>query len=74
VSATDTTTEPATSAAAPPPANGANDFLIEVDGKLVPNYDATIKPFEEGDVVNGEVVRIAKEALKAKPAATLAKA
>jgi small subunit ribosomal protein S1 len=61
VSATDTTTEPATSAAAQPPPNGANDFLIEVDGKLVPNYDATIKPFEEGDVVSGEVVRIDKD-------------
>jgi small subunit ribosomal protein S1 len=35
--------------------------LIEVDGKLVPNYDATIKPFEEGDVVSGEVVRIDKD-------------
>ena len=22
-----------------------NDFMIEVDGQLVPNYDATIKPF-----------------------------
>jgi small subunit ribosomal protein S1 len=37
------------------------DLLIEVDGKLVPNYDATIKPFDEGDVVNGEVVRIDKD-------------
>ncbi|MEJ7876521.1 MAG: 30S ribosomal protein S1 [Solirubrobacterales bacterium] len=35
--------------------------MIEVDGKLVPNYAATIKPFEEGDVVNGEVVRIDKD-------------
>ena len=61
MSATDTTTEPATSAAAQPPPSGANDFLIEVDGKLVPNYDATIKPFEEGDVVSGEVVRIDKD-------------
>ena len=41
--------------------NGAassDDFLIEVDGKLVPNYDATIHPFSEGDVVSGKVVRI----------------
>ena len=41
--------------------NGAassDDLLIEVDGKLVPNYDATIHPFSEGDVVSGEVVRI----------------
>ncbi len=35
--------------------------MIEVDGKLVPNYDATIKPFDEGDVVSGEVVRIDKD-------------
>ncbi len=34
---------------------------MEVDGKIVPNYDATIKPFEEGDVVGGEVVRIDKD-------------
>jgi small subunit ribosomal protein S1 len=58
VSATDTTTEAATSTA--PPA-GDNNLMIEVDGKLVPNYDATIKPFEEGDVVSGEVVRIDKD-------------
>ena len=34
---------------------------MEVDGQLVPNYDATIKPFDEGDVVSGEVVRIDKD-------------
>jgi small subunit ribosomal protein S1 len=42
-------------------ANGApssDNLLIEVDGKLVPNYDATIHPFSEGDVVSGKVVRI----------------
>jgi small subunit ribosomal protein S1 len=61
VSATDTTTEPASSAATEAPPTGAADLLIEVDGKLVPNYDATIKPFEEGDVVSGEVVRIDKD-------------
>ena len=43
------------------PPRAPNDVLIEVDGKLVPNYDATIKPFEEGDVVSGEVVRIDKD-------------
>jgi small subunit ribosomal protein S1 len=65
VSATDTTTDAATEApASPAPAasnGGSVDLLIEVDGKLVPNYDATIKPFEEGDVVAGEVVRIDKD-------------
>jgi small subunit ribosomal protein S1 len=60
VSATDTTTEPAASPASQAPPAGDN-LLIEVDGKLVPNYDATIKPFEEGDVVSGEVVRIDKD-------------
>jgi small subunit ribosomal protein S1 len=40
--------------------NGS-DLLIEVDGQLVPNYDATIKPFNEGDVVTGKVVRIDKD-------------
>ncbi len=50
-------TEPAEAPAAPP----ADDLLIEVDGQLVPNYDATIKPINEGDVVSGEVVRIDKD-------------
>jgi small subunit ribosomal protein S1 len=52
----------------PPPAptgaesaNGSDDLLIEVDGELVPNYDATIVPFGEGDVVTGKVVRIDKD-------------
>jgi small subunit ribosomal protein S1 len=45
----------------PTAGNGAassDNLLIEVDGKLVPNYDATIHPFSEGDVVTGQVVRI----------------
>ena len=37
---------------------GSNGLLLEVDGQLVPNYDATITPFDEGDVVTGRVVRI----------------
>jgi small subunit ribosomal protein S1 len=41
-----------------PATNGSDDLLIEVDGQLVPNYDATLVPFEEGDVVSGKVVRI----------------
>src|SRR6187200_1363563 len=48
-------------AEAPTGASTNNDFMIEVDGKLVPNYDATIKPFDEGDVVSGDVVRIDKD-------------
>ena len=58
MSATDTTTEAAPES--PPEATSlsANDLMVEVDGKLVPNYDATIHPFSEGDVVSGKVVRI----------------
>ena len=33
-------------------------MLLEIDGKIVPNYDATMVSFEEGDVVTGKVVRI----------------
>ena len=42
--------ESATTESATAPVNGSasDDLLIEVDGKLVPNYDATIKPFAEG--------------------------
>jgi len=40
---------------------GSNGMLIEVDGQILPNYDATIVPFEEGDVVTGRVVRIDKD-------------
>ena len=58
MSTPETATPPATDA---PAQNGSSDLLIEVDGKLVPNYAATIKPFEEGDVVNGQVVRIDKD-------------
>ena len=44
-----------------PPDNavpGSDGLLLEIDGKIVPNYNATLKPFEEGDVVTGTVVRI----------------
>jgi len=37
---------------------GSNGLLLEVDGRIVPNYDATLHPFQEGDVVTGHVVRI----------------
>jgi small subunit ribosomal protein S1 len=43
------------------PPQGSDDLLIEVDGQLVPNYAATIKPINEGDVVSGQVVRIDKD-------------
>jgi small subunit ribosomal protein S1 len=37
---------------------GSNGLLLEIDGRIVPNYDATLHPFGEGDVVTGHVVRI----------------
>ncbi len=37
---------------------GSNGLLLEIDGQIVPNYDATFSPFEEGEVVTGIVVRI----------------
>ena len=37
---------------------GSNGLLLEIDGQIVPNYDATMHPFEEGEVVTGHVVRI----------------
>ncbi len=68
MSTAETPTDAATEAPPAPPAapapttnGGSSDLLIEVDGRLVPNYDATIKPFDEGDVVAGEVVRIDKD-------------
>src|SRR6201989_108025 len=37
---------------------GSDGLLLEIDGQIVPNYDATLHPFSEGDVVTGHVVRI----------------
>ena len=44
----------------PPPrtVEGSGGLLLEIDGQIVPNYDATIVAFDEGDVVSGNVVRI----------------
>ncbi len=41
--------------------DGSDGLLLEIDGKIVPNYDATLQPFEEGDVFTGHVVRIDKD-------------
>jgi len=41
--------------------DGSNGLLLEVDGRIVPNYDATFRPIEEGEVVTGHVVRIDKD-------------
>jgi len=64
VSVTDTTltdTSPTAAPAAGSPVEGSNGLLVEVDGKVVPNYAATMVSFEEGDVVKGNVVRIDKD-------------
>src|SRR4029077_15771946 len=37
---------------------GSDGLLLEIDGQIVPNYDATMASFEEGEVVTGKVVRI----------------
>src|SRR4051794_31039423 len=39
----------------------SDGLLLEVEGRIVPNYDATMVLFEEGDVVTGAVVRIDKD-------------
>ncbi|HEV3002368.1 MAG TPA: 30S ribosomal protein S1 [Solirubrobacteraceae bacterium] len=49
--ATDTTTEARV-------VDGSDGLLLEIDGQVVPNYDATLRHFDEGDVVTGRVVRI----------------
>ena len=58
MSATDTLSAPAPAAT---PVDGSNGLLLQIDGKIVPNYGATMVAFEEGDVVNGKVVRIDKD-------------
>ena len=40
---------------------GSRGLLLEVDGQIVPNYDATFRTIEEGEVVTGHVVRIDKD-------------
>src|SRR5271166_3463872 len=40
---------------------GSNGLLLEIDGEIVPNYDATFRTIEEGEVVTGHVVRIDKD-------------
>jgi small subunit ribosomal protein S1 len=52
---------PAANQAPPTPVEGSGGLLVEIDGKVVPNYAATMVSFEEGDVVSGKVVRIDKD-------------
>ncbi len=58
VSVTDTTITPESTGS---PVEGSGGLLMEIDGKVVPNYAATMVSFEEGDVVKGHVVRIDKD-------------
>ena len=58
MSATDDLTAPAPTAT---PVEGSGGLLLQIDGKIVPNYAATMVSFDEGDVVNGKVVRIDKD-------------
>jgi len=58
VSATDTVTAPAPTGT---PVEGSGGLLLEIDGRVVPNYAATMVAFDEGDVVKGKVVRIDKD-------------
>jgi small subunit ribosomal protein S1 len=58
VSATETLTPPVPAGT---PIEGSGGLLLEIDGKIVPNYAATMVSFDEGDVVNGKVVRIDKD-------------
>jgi small subunit ribosomal protein S1 len=61
VSVTDTTLTPASETPTGSPVEGSGGLLLEIDGKIVPNYAATMVSFEEGDVVKGKVVRIDKD-------------
>jgi small subunit ribosomal protein S1 len=58
---TDTTLTPASETPTGSPVEGSGGLLLEIDGKIVPNYAATMVSFEEGDVVKGRVVRIDKD-------------
>jgi len=54
-------TETLTPAPVATPVEGSGGLLLNIDGKIVPNYAATMVSFEEGDVVKGKVVRIDKD-------------
>jgi len=58
---TDTTLTPDAPAPTGSPVEGSGGLLLEIDGKVVPNYAATMVSFDEGDVVKGKVVRIDKD-------------
>lgn len=41
--------------------DGSDGLLLKVDGQIVPNYDATVIEFDDGDVVTGQVVQIDRD-------------
>ncbi len=43
------------------PVEGSDGLLLELNGEIFPNYDATITHFDESEVVSGTVVRIDKD-------------
>ena len=43
------------------PVEGSGGLMVEVDGRTVPDYAATMVTFDEGDVVTGKVVRIDRD-------------
>jgi len=53
--------EGAAEAPAPAEDDALENVFKEVDGVLVPDYDATMTLFSEGDIVTGKVVRIDKD-------------
>src|ERR1700754_2425956 len=55
------TTEPTSDVEGAQAVEGSDGLLLLVDGQIIPNYDATLIPFSEGDVVTGKVVRIDKD-------------
>ena len=59
--ATTPSASPAEEAPVGTPVPGSDGLLLEIDGKIVPNYAATLIQFEDGDVVQGTVVRIDRD-------------
>ncbi len=61
VSAPETTTSTASETTSASEVPGSDGLLLEIDGKIVPNYEATLVTFDDGDVVQGKVVRIDRD-------------
>jgi small subunit ribosomal protein S1 len=61
VTATESTTPTTSESTSANEVPGSDGLLLEIDGQIVPNYAATIVQFEDGDVVQGKVVRIDRD-------------